>query len=177
MRPGGGALVALACAMASAPAWADAPPAAPAATVCSLSGEVCATREPASRSTVVWRRLPRGGRATLWRAGVLPVNIQVSDDGRTLVELYPGSNLLDARAGPGAVVLTFHHADRAPATVRLDQVIARPEALPRTESNRLWANAYGFDAAGRYVLETAEGRRFLFDPATGRPIKGALLRP
>lgn len=157
------------------PAVADAPLAPPEQTVCSLGGKVCATREPDQASTLVWRKDGKAGRTDLWRVPILPDRVEISDDGQVLVELYPGLNLLALDASADTPVLVFHRQGRAAVTIRLNQVVAQPEALPQTVSHRQWARAYGFDGRGRYVLETAEGRHFLFDPKTGQPVEGALL--
>ena len=150
-------------------ALADAPLGPAPAVTCSLSGRVCATREPARGTVLVWRKTAGGQRQPLWRATTRGSKLQVADDGRSLVELYPGSNLLDAAAGPDTTVLTFHRPNQAPTRVALAQVIRNPAALPRTVSHRRWARAYGYDGRGRYLLETVEGRQLLFDPQTGRP--------
>lgn len=111
----------------------------------------------------------------MWRAPNTTSNLHVADGGIALVEFYPGANLLDAQAGPTTPVLRFHRMGLPPVTIRLAQVVARPGALPRTISHRHWARSYGF--AGRnFVLETTEGRRFSFDPASGRAVSGRLIR-
>lgn len=163
------ACVLAACvAVLATPALADAPLAPPPLTICSLKNSACASRSGDGRSATVWRKGPRGAKLSAWRASITSPALQVSDDGRALVEIYPGLNLLDAGAGPETIVLAFHRPGSAPVRVRLCDVIARPAALPATASHRQWARAYGFDGAGSFLLLTAEGRSLRFDPATGR---------
>lgn len=152
------------------PAHADAPPAPAPMTICSLSARICATREPARGTVLVSRRSPGGQSRPLWRAPTRGQNLQVADDGRSLVEFYPGSNLLELGAGRGTTVLTFHRPGVPPVRVTLGEVVRNPAGLPRTTSHRQWASTYGYDGRGHYLLETAEGRRFLFNPQTGRPV-------
>jgi hypothetical protein len=152
----------------AAPVLADAPLAPAPAMVCSLKASACAMRAPDGRSAAVWRKGSGGARLSTWRATIASPALQVSDDGRSLVEIYPGLNLLDPDAGPETVVLAFHRRGSAPVCVRLRDVIARPAALPATVSHRQWARAYGFDGAGSFLLLTAEGKSVRFDPVTGR---------
>lgn len=152
-----------------APAFADAPLAPFPSVTCSLKNQACATRSGDRRSATVWRKGARGAKLAAWCAKITSPALQVSDDGRALVELYPGLNLLDAGAGPDTIVLAFHRPGTAPVRIRLRDVIARPAALPATASHRQWARAYGFDGAGSFLLLTAEGKSIRFDPATGRP--------
>ena len=165
----GAALAVVATLLVALPARADAPLAPMPATICSLKGSACATRATDGRSAIVWRKGPRGARLSAWRAAIASPALQVSDDGRALVEIYPGLNLLSPEAGPDTIMLAFHRPGLPPVRVRLRDVIARPSALPATVSHRQWASAYGFDGRGSFLLETAEGRSLRFDPATGRP--------
>ena len=134
--------------LVATPAWSDAPLAPPPAQVCSLNGVACASRDPNGRSAIVWRRGSGGTRIGVWRARITSPQLQVSDDGRSLVELYPGLNLLDPGAGPDTVVLVFHRPGLPPIAWRLRDVVVRPADLPKTVSHRQWASAYGFDGKG-----------------------------
>jgi hypothetical protein len=91
----------------------------------------------------------------------------LSDDGEILVAGYDGMNLLPLDYSPDLVVLTFYRRGAFIAEVTLDQVIDDFAALERTVSHYNWGYYLGFDQAGRYVIETVEGRRIAFDAATG----------
>lgn len=154
----------------SAPAAADQPRGVPASTVCSLSARVCATRGPSA--VTVWRKGPGGARQDLWRAPSRGETFQVADDGRSLVEVQPWANLVDSDAGPETVIFFFHRPGARPVPVRLGDMIRNVAALPRTVSHRSWARSFGYDGRGHFQIDTAEGRRILLDPATGRPARG-----
>ncbi|PSJ40465.1 hypothetical protein C7I55_09005 [Sphingomonas deserti] len=161
------ALVVPLVAALSAPAQAPLAPAP--ATTCSLDGRACVSRDPGGRAASVWRRGPRGARMSVWRASITSPRLAVADDGRSLVEIYPGLNLLNPGAGPDTVVFVFHRPGTRPVSVRLREVIADVDRLPAASgSHRQWARAYGYDGRGSFVLLTAEGRNVRFDPATGR---------
>ncbi len=152
--------------VAVAPAGADAPLAPPLMRVCSLDGTACASRDPSGRMATVWRKAANR-RSAKWRVRIASPRLDVSDDGRALVEIYPGLTLLDPDAGPATIVLVFHRPDRQPVSVRLRDVIANIARLPSTASHRQWARAFGFDGRGSFLLETVEGRSIRFDPASG----------
>ncbi|WP_420138367.1 hypothetical protein [Sphingomonas sp.] len=149
-------------------AGADAPPSPSLATVCSRANRTCATLAGDHRSALIWRKGAGGKRLPLWKTPVDSPRISVADNGRSLVEIYPGLTLLDRSAGPDTVVLVFHRPRAIPVRVRLSEVVARPAQLPKTISHRQWARGYGFDDTGSFVLDTVEGRHIRFDPATGK---------
>jgi hypothetical protein len=149
-------------------AMADEPLAVPQATTCSFSGSVCATRDAAT--VIVWRKLANGHRKTLWRAPGAGANLQVADDGLSLVEIQPWANLVERSAGPPTIILTFFRPDGPPVRVRLGEMIRNVAALPLTVSHRRWARTLGYDGRGHFQVDTVEGRRILFDPQTGRAI-------
>ena len=166
-----------ACAFAAAaPAWSDSPLSVPPLEICSLKGTACALRERDGRSAVVWRIRPGRSRVRAWSARIESPRLIVSDDGLSLVELYPGLNLLDLTAGPDTVVLVFHRPGAVPVPLRLRDVIARPSSPRRTASHRAWASTYGFVDDGTFVVETAEGHTLRLDPSTGQPTSAQRLR-
>lgn len=136
-----------------------------------MSGRVCLEGD----GWVIRRGSPP---TRLWRAALRPHwGVQPADDGRSVVEVYRGLNLLDAEEGPRAPVLVFHAAGRPAVTVRLDQVVRRPDRLRPTVSHKVWASSFAFEPGGAYRLVTDEGLAFRFDPVSGRTLDRALLRP
>ena len=161
--------VTLTIALLDGPAWADQPPGIPSPTICSLSGRICATRS--ATGVTVWRKLPRGRQQPLWRVRPKGTRLFVADDGRSIVDFYNGANLLALDAGPRTVMLTFHRPGRTAVRVSLGQIIRDISGLRRTVSHRSWASSFGYDAGGRFVVNTTEGRTFTFDPLTGRVVE------
>lgn len=165
----GGLTLVVGCAAVGTPALADQPLGVPPSTVCSLSGSVCASRE--ATGVAIWRKLPRGVRRPLWRAPTRSANFQVADDGLSLVDIQPWANLVEMNAGRGTTIFTFYRPRAAPVSVTLGQMIRNVAALPRTTSHRNWARTFGYDGLGHFQVDTVEGRRILFDPRTGRPVR------
>ncbi len=52
--------------------------------------------------------------------------------------------------------------------VTLGEVMSGLSNLQRSVSHLNWGYYLGFDEAGRYAIETVEGRRLAFDATTGR---------
>ena len=148
-------------------ALADVPLVPAPATTCSLGDSACALRTADGHTAVIWRRGAHGARLDVWRAAIVSPRLLVADDGRSLVELYPGLNLLDGAAGAATVVLVFHRPGSRPMPIRLGDVIDQPSRLPATASHRQWARTYRYDGRGSFVLMTAKRRSIRFDPATG----------
>jgi hypothetical protein len=154
------------------PAAADEPLAKPwPKTVCSANTSYCAVMDPASWTTEV--RIGEAGEMLWSMAGWFRL-AALSDDGETLVAGYDGMNLLPLDYSPDLVVLTFYHRGTPIAEVTLDQVIDDFGALERTVSHYNWGHYLGFDQAGRYVIETVDGRRIAFDATTGDVVEPAI---
>jgi hypothetical protein len=132
--------------------------------VCSANQAFCAVMDPASWTTDV--HVGAAGPVRWSMAGWFRL-AALSDDGEILVAGYDGMNLLPLDYSPDLVVLTFYRRGAFIAEVTLDQVIDDFAALERTVSHYNWGYYLGFDQAGRYVIETVEGRRIAFDAATG----------
>lgn len=94
----------------------------------------------------------------------------VADDGRSFIEVQPWANLVEPDAGADTVIFTFHRPGSTPVYVRLGAMIRNVSALPATVSHKSWARTFGYDGHGRFQVDTVEGHRIRFDPATGRPV-------
>ena len=110
-------------------------------------------------------------RQKLW---AMPGRFRVAglkNDGKHLVTGYDGVNLLSLRHAPDEVLLRFFRGGTLIKNVTLREIIRDRARLQRTASHYYWGNYLGFDLAGRYRVETVEGRRLIFDAATGRIVK------
>jgi hypothetical protein len=155
--------------LAPLPAAADEPLAKPwPKTVCSANQAYCAVMDSASWTTDV--RVGEAG-PVLWSLAGWFRLAALSDDGQTLVAGYDGMNLLPLDYSPDMVILTFYRRGAPVAEVTLDDVIDDFAALERTVSHYNWGHYLGFDEAGRYVIETVEGRRIAFDARTGAMVE------
>jgi hypothetical protein len=67
-------------------------------------------------------------------------------------------------------MLYFFHRGELIRYVTLDQIIHDYSKLERTASHYNWGSYKGLDLAGRFVIETVEGRKLAFDVATGTPV-------
>jgi hypothetical protein len=135
--------------------------------VCSLNGRFCAFRIGDARSVEIRERTGKSMRRA-WRANVVSPHFVIGNNGRSLVEIGPGLNLVDRDAKGSTTVLTFHRPGGTVAPLRLRDISLDPARLPVTASHRAWARAYGYDGRGSFVVETHDGRSLRFDPATGR---------
>jgi hypothetical protein len=136
--------------------------------VCSLDRRFCASRLLDARSVALWRTTDRT-RHPIWRARVNSPHLAVGDDGRSLVEIHSGLNLVDRNATADTIILIFHRPGLPAIPLRLRDLASDPRRLPVTVSHRVWAHALGFDGQGSFVVDTADGRHLRFDPSIGRP--------
>jgi|GEM_PF-748743 len=160
--------VASCLALASAPAArADAPLPPPAPhTARSPSKAVEAESDPVTGLTTVFR-VVGGTREKAWSMPGWYRALHVADDGEHLVLGFDGLNLLPRNAPDTLVVLRFVRRGEVVA-VRTVRDVVRDRALLRPiASHLLWRNGEGFDAEGRFVVETTDGARQVFDVATG----------
>jgi hypothetical protein len=154
--------------LAPAGASADEPLAKPwPKTVCSANRAYCAVMDPERWTTEV--RIGEAGQV-LWSMADWFRLAALSDDGEILVAGYDGMNLLPLDYRRDLVILTFYRRGTTVAEITLDEVIEDFGALGRTVSHYNWGHYLGFDEAGRYVIETVEGRRIAFDVTTGRAV-------
>jgi hypothetical protein len=95
----------------------------------------------------------------------------LSNDGRFLVAVYPGGNLLAIDHAPDEVMLTFIDQGTLVARIRLNELIEHKQ-LTRTASHYVWASSFGFQSDHRFRVETADHRVHVFDVTTGQPVIG-----
>jgi len=149
------------------PARGDQPPAAPSSfTVTSRSRRHSAFLDFPARQVAVFESR-KGARSRLWSIpGWSPV-AAIADVGPTLALGHPGNNLLPLDVNENTVIISLYRDGSLVREVRLAEIlpIAR---LRRTISHVEWGTHVGFDANGRYVVET-EDKRILAFGTTGDP--------
>jgi hypothetical protein len=168
----------LAAAGLLAAAWsasADEPLARPSPwTVCSPSRVYCALSDPQSWTTRAFRAGQEG--MVLWSMPGWFRVAALADDGSHLVTGYDGMNILPRNARRDTVLLAFYRHGELIAQARLADVIEDFGSLEPTVTGLNWGYYVGFDARGRYVVETVERRRLAFDVTTGRIVASEAVR-
>ncbi|HMN21329.1 MAG TPA: hypothetical protein PKA16_08040 [Ottowia sp.] len=140
---------------------ADAPQPPPALhTVCTADRAVCAESDPVAGRTTA---RDADGR-TLWTLPGWHRTLFLAGDGRSAVVAPDGANLVPLDATLARPVLRFFHEGRLLRSVTLGALYEELDALPRSASHRVWAQAIGFDAAGRFVVTLVDGRTASFRP-------------
>lgn len=97
-------------------------------------------------------------------------SLHVHDDGEHVVTGPDGLNLLPLDVPDDAILLRFFRRGEQVAVVTLADLVPNRAALKRTASHWLWREGEGLDAAGRFVVVTADGVRHVFDPTTGKRV-------
>ncbi|MGH2360563.1 MAG: hypothetical protein ACRDGM_08485 [bacterium] len=92
----------------------------------------------------------------------------LADDGEHLVTGYDGGNLLRMHDTDDETMLTFYRKGSPIRRVPLREIIPDRKVLRRTVSHYLWGSCRGFDAKGRFLVQTVDGREIAYDPMTGR---------
>ncbi len=111
-----------------------------------------------------------GRRKKLWVMDGQFEVVCLSNDGEHLVASQ-ATNSLPLDYEKDEVMLSFFRCGGLIREIRLRQLITDFSKLQRANSGYHWGKYLGLNAAGYYVVETAEGRKILFDLKTGRPIK------
>lgn len=153
----------------AAASLADSPLRVPALkTVCSANGKYCAVMDPTSGTTGVRRMGGNGGK--IWSMEGWYRVAALTDDGDVLVTGYGGVNLLPLDYSPDLEILTFFKRGVYVKSVTLKEIFDDLSVLRRTVSHYHWGAYLGFDAEGRYLIETVDGRRIAYDVVTGKPV-------
>lgn len=164
-------------------AMADGPLEAPAdKNIYSMNRKFVAFLDYKNKKTTVYKVNKNGKkeeRARLWEMPGWFRNAALSDDGEHFVVLYEGANLLKLDYKQDEVMLTFYKHDAIINQVRLNQLLQNPgpSDLQKTVSHYKWCESFGFDQNGKYIVNTAEKRTFIFDVSTGQPTNNALFTP
>jgi hypothetical protein len=154
--------------LAAAQVSADSPPAAPSVQkVFSTNKRFFVRLDPASKTATVFKSA-----ATPAKQWEMPAEFSIgflSNDGRFLVAVYRGGNLVPIEHSPDEVMLTFFDRGKLVAQIRLNQLIETKE-LARTASHYRWANSFGFESDHRFRVETSDRRTHVYDVTTGERV-------
>lgn len=129
----------------------------------------CAVMEPKDNATTVYRVRDGGERVKQWMMPGWFRVAHLSDDGEHLVVGNGGINLLPLNVTKNEAMIKFYTKGKLIKTVTLGELVEKQSSLKRTASHYLWGNYLGLDVKGRYVVETVEGRKLIFDVTTGKP--------
>ncbi|MNM34988.1 hypothetical protein D3C81_456500 [compost metagenome] len=158
--------LALIVAFLAAPALADTPlPPPEKQTICSPSGNACATSDPATNFTLVSSHASRQMPWTIpgWHRWLF-----VSDDGESVVVGYGGMNLVPVDVTLKEPVFLFYNKGKLVRTVTLGDLYERKSQLRRTISHFDWAHIPGINQANQLVVELVNGKKVAFAVSTGQ---------
>lgn len=95
----------------------------------------------------------------------------LSDDGEYFVGCYEGLNFLPLSFTKDLIILSFFKHGMLMGSVRLDQLITDFSKLKKVDSKYRWSKYIGLNACGLIAGETIEGKKIVFDIATGSPVE------
>jgi hypothetical protein len=127
------------------------------------------------KATVVFRR-QKPKDEELWRIAGWNDNAYLSDDGEYLTVGYVGNNLLELDYTPSQAMLQFYKRGKLIRAVPLSELIRDMKSLRRSASHYSWGYYRGLVAPYRFAVDTIEGRRLIFDVATGALTKEEALK-
>jgi hypothetical protein len=139
------------------------------AEVWSPNKHYCAVMDPRSMTTTVYRAGPGTQRTKIWAMYGWFRVAHLANDGDHFVAGHPGINLLPLDVQMDDVLIYFFRRGELIRTVLLRDLVPRQDRLKKTASHYLWGSYLGLDAQGRYVVETVDKRKLVFDVRSGRP--------
>jgi hypothetical protein len=104
----------------------------------------------------------------LWRLPDWHRKLYVADDGKHVVSEYDGLELIPTDFTDDLVLFTFWSEGKKIRDVTLREFVPDRKILQETASHYYWGRIEGFDPHGRLKAERADGKKFLFDIATGK---------
>lgn len=150
-------------------ALADTPLSAPEKfTVCSRAGNLCATSDPGSNSTVVSTQRPQ---KILWTIPGWHRWLLVSDDGESVVVGYAGINLVPVDVSLNEPVFIFYHRGKRVRAVTLGELYQRKTQMRLTASHYAWTEGASLNKANQLVVSLVNGKTVAFAAKTGKAQK------
>ena len=134
-------------------------------TVCSPTGNVCATSDPGSNSTVVSTQRPK---KILWTIPGWHRWLLVSDDGESVIVGYAGVNLVPVDVSLNEPVFIFYHRGKRVRTVTLGELYQRKEQMRPTASHYAWTQGASLNKANQLVVTLVNGKTVAFAAKTGK---------
>jgi len=153
--------------------WVGADEIAPgdAKVACSLNNFFCATSDPQSKVTTVYRRRAGGVKEALWSmSGYFPV-IFLSNDGEYIVTGFSAGGVLPLNYKPTQVLLSFFDRGRLINEVRLNELVRDLSKMPKVSDQYHWGGYLGLNADDHFTVQIFDQSWALFDAKTGQPIK------
>ena len=152
-------------ALISSAVLADAPPSRPKPiqTICAGTPQTgaCATIDRRKGLVTIRRRRPP--QAVMWRMAGIPSFIELSSDGRFLVDEHRPGGLIEPTDSPDTNVLTLWENGTIIRRVSLRDLGLATNELPTTISHRVWSRARYFAGPRLYVVVAPSGRKLRFD--------------
>jgi hypothetical protein len=146
--------------------------------VWSHNEQFVAVMDPRSWTTTVYRIGEEGRRKKRWAMYGWFRVASLTDDGERLVAGYDGMNLLRPDFEMDQVMLYFFHRGALKSHVTLGELVKEKASIERRESGEYhWGDYRGLDAHDRYVVETVEKRKILFNVSLGRAVDPIWGRP
>jgi len=139
--------------------------------VWSRNEQFVAEMDPRSWTTTVYRIGEEGRRKKRWAMYGWFRVASLTDDGERLVAGYDGMNLLRPDFEMDQVMLYFFHRGALVSYVTLGELVKERASLERWEGGEYhWGDYRGLDVHDRYVVETVEKRKILFNVALGKAV-------
>ena len=131
------------------------------------------------KTTIVYRVEKNGKKeknTKLWEMAGWYRNTYLSNDGKNLVVVYDGANLLNLDYKTDEVMISFYGEGNLINQIHLDQLLENPEPknLEKTVSHYKWVQSYGLNQKELFEVNTPEKKQFLFSLETGLPVNEQL---
>jgi hypothetical protein len=149
--------------------WADAPLIEDGdARIDSANRRFFAIPGPGQRSTLVFRREGKNGRVKLWEMKGWPYAGYLDEDGEYLATGDWDVHFLKRGYRGDEVIVSFYRRSSLIKAVRVVDILRHPKDLGApSEDGYHWGTWTGFVARHRFAIDTAEGRRLIYDVTTG----------
>ena len=158
--------IVLAAALLALPVVAEEGPTAARWTTWSPDGRFVAELDPWRMETAVYRLDADGGRHYVWSMPGWFARAALANGGEHLVVGADEGGVVTANWQPADVVLRFYDRGHLVRALTISELVPDPTEMIRVESHFYWGRTRGFDADGRYVVETVD-HVWHFAPQTG----------
>ena len=146
----------LSTALVAAPVAAQDAPVAGRWTTASPDGRFVAVLDPSRVETAVYRVDDAGVRHYEWSMPGWFARAALANGGDHLVVAADAGGVVPANWQPADVVLRFYDRGHLVKALTLSELVPDPREMIRVESHFYWGRTKGFDADGRYVVETVD---------------------
>jgi len=134
----------------------------------SANGRFFAVPGPEKKSALVFRRDGPDGRVKLWEMKGWPYAGYLDDDGESFAVGDWDVHVLKRGYRGDEVIVSFYRRGELIKSLRVADILRRPKNLGSpSEGGYHWGTWVGFVGLHRFALDTAEGRRLIYDVTTG----------